>query len=64
MTEPVVTLRDVKSVMQCRRGAKLWIDRYGLDWHQFRTVGLPVSVIEATGDALARKVLEKVRGRK
>lgn len=37
----------------CRRGARAWFARHGLDWDAFRRTGLDASVFLKTGDALA-----------
>lgn len=62
MSDPIVTLRDIHGVHQCRKGAKQFFDRYNLDWDSFRRNGIRASELEATGDALVNKVVEKVRG--
>jgi hypothetical protein len=61
MDDPLVTMRHVRAAGQCRRGAKAFAERHGLDWDEFRVNGLPASVVEATGDALAIKVAEVAR---
>lgn len=62
MTDPIITLRDIHAVHQCRKGAQRFFERYGLDWHDFRRNGIKASQLEATGDALVKKVVEAVRG--
>lgn len=45
----------------CGRGARVWFARHGLDWGDFVRDGLPASVLEATGDALAQRVVDHAR---
>jgi hypothetical protein len=54
MSDPVmVHLRHLTQATQCRKGARAFFARHGLDWGRFRREGLPAEVIEATGDAMA-----------
>lgn len=57
----MVTLTDMRSQRYCNRGAREWFERHGLDWRRFRHEGLPASVLEATGDAMAIKLCKWVR---
>lgn len=59
--EIMVTVADVRSIQFCARGARMWFTRHGLDYTEFVTRGLPVSVIEGTGDALGKKVAKQAR---
>lgn len=61
MTEPIVTMEHVRAVRMCSRGARQWFAHHGLDYSAFLATGLPVSVIEATGDALGQKVAAEAR---
>jgi len=46
----------------CHRGARALADRYGLDWSDIVAAGgVRVSVLEATGDALALSLVEHAR---
>jgi hypothetical protein len=63
VTDPLVTMQHVRAAHMCSRGARAFFERHGLDWRKFLTQGLPASTIEATGDAMARKVAEVARGR-
>lgn len=56
----MVTVRHTRAVNFCARGARQWFTRYGLDWNEFITKGLPISVIENT-DALGKTVAEAAR---
>jgi hypothetical protein len=44
----------------CRRGARAWFDRYGLDWDSFRRDGIDSETLLATGDAFAIAVVAHV----
>lgn len=56
MTEPRVEMRHVRQARLCAAGARAFCARYDLDWTAFRRDGLPVSLVEATGDALVERV--------
>jgi hypothetical protein len=57
--EPIlVTMRHVRAAQMCSRGARAFFDRHGLDWQKFLAEGLPVEVIEKTGDAMALQVVK------
>jgi hypothetical protein len=59
--EPIATLEHARAVHFCARGMRAFAARHGLDWKRFHTEGLPVSTLEATGDALALAVAAKAR---
>lgn len=67
-TDLIVTVNHLYSVRAwngrrgyCARGARAWFARHGLDWTAFVRDGLPASVLEATGDALALTLVEHAR---
>lgn len=60
----LVTMADVRAAKMCSRGARAFFQRHNLDWQTFIKVGLPIEVIEATGDAMALQVCEVARGRR
>ena len=60
-TEPIATLEHARAARFCARGMRAFAIRHALDWERFRTEGLPVSTLEATGDALALAVAAKAR---
>lgn len=66
MTIPdvTITMEHVRAARMCSRGARAFFERHGLDWQRFLAEGLPAEQIEATGDAMALKVVEVARGRK
>ena len=45
----------------CARGGRLWASHHGLDWAEFVRDGLPADVLEATGDAMALRVVAHAR---
>lgn len=62
MTDEIkVTVADVRAVNFCARGARQWFTRHGLDYSKFVTEGLPISQIEATGDAMGKIVAAHAR---
>lgn len=46
----------------CASGSRRWAARLGLDWAEFVRNGIPVEALEKTGDAMALKLAEFVRG--
>jgi hypothetical protein len=66
VNEPfLITMRDIRAVHMCSRGTRAFCERHGLDYSELISNGLPVEVIEATGDAMALEVIEVARnGRK
>ena len=61
MDEPIATMVHVRACGFCARGVRQFSDLHGLDLHRFCSEGLPVSILEATGDALAMAVAAKAR---
>jgi len=59
----IVTMRDVRAARMCSRGARAFFIRYGLDWDDFLKNGINSEKLEATGDAMAKRVVEVARGR-
>lgn len=63
MTEPVVTLEDCRTLKYCASGIRAFFVRHALDWATFRRHGLPASVLDRTGDAMAIAAANVARGR-
>lgn len=71
MTEPViVTMRDVRAIRGCARGARAFCQTHGINWTSFLENGVDAEVLDATGDhealrltAHARQRVEAERGR-
>ena len=57
----VVRIEHVTQAGMCVRGAKVWMQRHGLDFRRFLAEGYPVETIEATKDALGLKVAAVAR---
>lgn len=45
----------------CARGLRAFAKRHGLDLRAFMHDGLPISTLEATGDAMALRAIENAR---
>lgn len=63
MPAVIVTMRDIRAARMCSSGTRAFFKRHGLDWWKFLRDGLPADQLEATGDAMALKVVEIARGR-
>jgi hypothetical protein len=60
-----IYMRHVREVFMCSRGARQFFDRHELNWTDFLRNGIDAEIIEATGDAMALKVVEVAKnGRK
>lgn len=59
--EPRAYMRHIRQLRFCARGARDYFARYGLDWSAFLREGVPCSVLEATGDALMRRLANHAR---
>lgn len=57
----IVRVEHLQQVGLCVRGARQWFRLHDLDFALFLREGLPIEVIEATGDALALKVAAAAR---
>lgn len=68
MTTPTkIYARDIRAAGMCIiPGAKMFFERYGLDWRDFMRNGVEIEKIIATGDELGMQVVTKVQdvGRK
>lgn len=60
----IITMTHVRQSGMCSKGARAFFLRHGLDWSEFIKNGLDESLILATGDAMAKKVVEVAHGRK
>jgi len=61
--ELIVTMKDIRAANMCSNGPRQFFKRHGLDWSDFLSNGIPASKLLATGDAMARQVVEVARGR-
>lgn len=62
-----ITLQDARSFPiitrsgYCARGMRLFAERYQLDWQTFITEGIEEEILLATGDDLAKKIVDWVK---
>lgn len=57
----MVRLKHVREAKMCMKGMRIWFNHHGLPLSEFRSHGLPVEVIEATGDQMALNVAKLAR---
>lgn len=60
-TDVLVTIAHVRAANLCVHGTRTWFARQGLDFRAFLARGLPASILLATGDAMAARVVEVAR---
>lgn len=58
----LVRMEHIRAARMCSRGTRAFFERHGLDWNAFLHEGIPGSKLEATGDAMAKTVVEVARG--
>lgn len=63
ISDPTVTIADVRAAKRCMAGSRQWVAAHGLDWNHFVTKGYPASVLDATGDGLITAVTDAARKR-
>lgn len=62
MSKPrLITIDHVRAAGMCVHGTRSWFDRHGLDFRAFLREGIAADVLLATGDAMARRVVEDAR---
>lgn len=59
--DAVVRVEHLRSANMCIRGAKQWARYMGIDFDAFVRDGIVASKLEATGDALALRVVKIAR---
>jgi hypothetical protein len=59
----IVTIDHVRAAGLCVHGTRTWFARQGLDFRAFLAQGLPAARLLATGDAMARRVVEVAQAR-
>lgn len=52
----IVRVKHVRAAGMCMKGMRAWFEHHKLPLATFREIGLPVEVIEGTGDAMALTV--------
>ena len=60
----LVTIRDLRSALYCSRGSREFFARHNLDWNAFLHEGIDEQLLLATGDEMARRIVEVARGRR
>ena len=59
----IVTVQDLRAARLCFQGSRPWLARHGLSWQEFLANGIEAETLEATGDALALRVIAQARSR-
>lgn len=57
----IVRTRHMREGKMCVNGSREWFEHRGLNWREFVKNGLPVEIIEATGDETALRVCRIAR---
>jgi hypothetical protein len=57
----IVRMRHVRAAHGCSPGLRRFFRRHNLDLREFCRSGLPIDVVEATGDAMAMRVCDEAR---
>jgi hypothetical protein len=57
----LVKPRHVRMAGGCAEGARVFLRRHGISDREFFLRGLPIDVVEATGDAMALRVAQAAR---
>lgn len=61
--EPLITIDDVVASGLCVTGTRTWFKRHRLDLRSFLRHGIDAETLLATGDAMAKHVVDHVRHR-
>ncbi len=59
----IVTVQDLRAAKLCFQGSRPWLARHGLSWQEFLANGIEAETLEATGDALAKRVIAQAQAR-
>ena len=57
----IVRFEHMRALGYCSAGGRAFFERHGLDWSQFLAHGINAQELEATGDTMARRVVEEAR---
>ena len=57
-TQTVITIDHVRAVGLCVNGTRTWFARHDLDFRAFLRDGCDAETLLATGDAMARRVVD------
>lgn len=55
----IVTITDIRMAGHCVSGARDWFKAYDLDFRDFIRNGMDSDILLATGDGLAKQVIER-----
>ena len=58
----IIRMAHVREAKYCIRGARAFAERHGLDWRRFLKEGLPEEALLGTGDAMAKRIVERAHG--
>lgn len=64
MDDFIVTINDIRKTGHCTAGTRRWFAANGLDFREFLKNGMPASLLEEKGDAMAGEVIAKIRSRR
>lgn len=64
MSEIRATMKHIRQCRMCSRGTRAFFAKHGLDWTEFLKQGVPVEVLEQTGDAMALQVAAAAKAEK
>ncbi len=57
----IIRMKHLRAAGYCNREPRIFFQRQGWSWQEFLDHGIDSELVEATGDALALKVVEIVR---
>ena len=62
-TQTVITIDHVRAVGLCVNGTRVWFARHDMDFRAFLRDGCAADTLLATGDAMAKRVVDHARNR-
>ncbi|WP_163836881.1 hypothetical protein [Spartinivicinus ruber] len=54
----IIRINHIRSALFCSKGARQFFERHGLDWGDFLKHGIESEKLLATGDAMAKQVVD------
>lgn len=64
MTTLTITINDIRACGHCVRGTRKFFESYNLDFRDFLTNGIDAETFLATGDAIAKDIVDRTRIRR
>jgi len=55
----IITISDVRAAGLCAKGAREWFEQHNFDFRDFLKNGIEAEKVLATGDGLARQVVNR-----